>query len=196
MNEFAKLSKRLPPRPAPVNADYTVNLQRDPKDTQAAITRAQWQLFQDKWRPLEEQATAKLLESPEPAAQAAGAAVEKSYAGLGAMQQRNFGRYGVSPTADAAAVLNRRQELMRTLDVSRAENATRETINERRLEGLGQMLNLFNGVAGSAAQNGSAAAGLAAARERAYQANKAAASASRTQLIGTGLGMAAAAMMI
>lgn len=166
----------------------------DPRGAQAAITRGQWDIFQKTFKPQEDAAISELLADSEPHAQKAGEAVEKSYAGLGGMRERMLSRYGMRAEGDVAESLGRRDSLMRGLDVSRAENDARDSLEERRVEGLGQMLGVMRGVSTSASQNSSAAAGMASQRDLAGQQNAAQARAAKQSTYGTvaGLGLAAA----
>lgn len=168
--------------------------QQDPRGAQAAITRGQWDIFEKTFKPQEDAAVGELLADAEPYAQKAGQAVERSYAGLGGMRERMLSRYGLSATGDVKTALDRRTDLMRGLDVARAENDARDTLEERRVEGLGQMLGVMRGVSQSASQDSSAAAGMASQRDIAGQNNRARADAARDQLMSTvaGVGLAAA----
>ena len=181
-----------PSTPGYIDPTWAAN---DPRRAQGQLTRAQWNLFQTKYRPLEDKAINTLLSSSEPAAQAAGAAVQKSYSAMPAEQARTLARYGLSAPADEAKSISRRTDLTRALDVASATNNTRTTVDQQRVTGLEQMLNTMNGVSQDAGQNLDSAASSASQRDIAAKQNAAARNAANQQMLATGLGLAAMALL-
>ncbi len=165
-------------------------------DAHARISREQFNIWQDKFAPLIDEAFV-WLDDPgmmdRNIAQAKEAVNQAHDAGRGATA-RSMERYGVSARPQEQAAMDREASLDRALDLTRTSNDVRAVTDARRdavergLFGIGQ------GVAGSAQSGWGNVASMEATRNAANQQNAAATASSNISALGTvaGLGLTAA----
>lgn len=165
----------------------------DPNAAANQLTRAQYQDWLDRYKPVEDQAVSLVQQDTEPLVQRAGDAVGRAYDASAGATQRNLSRYGITADESTTAAIARRRGLMRALDVAKTNNNLRNTLEDARVAGLGQLIDIGRNVNNSATQNLSSAASLQTARENAGAQNAAAASGARKGLFGTVLGVGASA---
>jgi hypothetical protein len=189
------------PKPSGVAASpYYVdpNLQNAKPDTaQAALTRAQWQLYKDKFQPTEQSAL-DYLKDPnaaiESAASSAGSAVARTYNAEQGMTDRRLTRLGITPTAEQKADLERNTDLSRALAIAGAKNTARAETRDNNIDLLSGALNLGAGLSSAATSGAASAAADSNARDIA-SANADAAkkqSVVSSTLAGAGIGAAIA----
>lgn len=145
----------------------------DPRGAQAALTRAQWNVYETEGRPLKDKISTRLLADYEPEVNAAGQQIEASYGRYDGMRDRMLGRYGMTPNSDTSNALTRRKGLMRALDIARTENTMRGSMEDRRIAGLTDLFQTTKGISSSAAGDLSTAASLANQRAMAGKQNAA-----------------------
>lgn len=177
--------------------------QSDPRAAQAALTRAQWDLYEKTFQKGED----ALLDfsrdqtQPDKYAAMAGDDVRQAYSLTDGMADRRLSRYGVTMDADQRAVSERLRGLEQGLSVVGAENSARRAVTDLQTDTLGGMVQIGRGVSAAASEGLAGAASLATSRENANRqidAQNDAASAQRTQgvissgLAGAGLGMSLA----
>jgi hypothetical protein len=168
--------------------------QRDPQWAQGELIRSQWDLFTQRYRPLEENAIAQINRDIEPEVDRAGDTVRGFYSIADGMQERNAARFGLNQSADTRAVSRRRSGLQQALDVAGTKNNLRREWEDTRMDKLGEMLGIGKGIAGTSLESMGTAAGLASARQQAGDSARASARAQEMQLLGSlgGLGLALA----
>jgi hypothetical protein len=191
------------PKPTGVAASpYYVdpNLQNAKPDTaQAALTRAQWQLYKDKFQPTEQSAL-DYLKDPnaaiESAATSAGGAVARTYSAEQGMTDRRLTRLGITPTAEQKADLDRNTDLSRSLAMAGAKNTARAETRGNNIDLLSGALNLGAGLSSAATSGAASAAADSNARDiasaNASAAKKASVISSGMAGAGIGAGLAAA----
>ena len=120
----------------------------DPASTVAALTRAQWTDYQQRYAPLENQLMQLTTYTPEGRAALqnniakATADADAAFTSAAGAQQRNFARYGMAPTADQQAVMNRVNGMARTAaEVDAANTTTRTQIDTNRSIAIGGIPN-------------------------------------------------------
>jgi hypothetical protein len=190
---FGSLRDLLSPTQQPATNSMYIDPEwasQNPDKAQAAVTDAQWENFQTRYRPIEDAAIAEFLRSPEEAAQRAGLAAASGFEGNDAMLQRQLSRHGATMTADQQRVAARREGLNALRGQASAENLTRRNIRDRNIEGLGTMMGIGQGISGGVNRDLGSAAGMQSARN---QAGAAAQQGWTNNLIGAGLGLAAMA---
>lgn len=170
----------------------------DPRNAQGALVRNQWELFQQRYRPLEQETIAQLNRDIEPEVDRAGDTVRGFYSVAEGATARNAGRFGLSQAADVKAVSRRKTGLQQALDVAATKNSMRRDWEDTRLDKLGEMLSIGKGIAGTSMDSMGSAASMASARAQAGASARAAHKAQQTQLMGTmaGMGLAAALMFL
>lgn len=171
-----------------INPDSAI---ANPSGARASLTRAQWQMFYDRYRPVEQDVAGMLLRDVEPQVHRAGDQVRRAFDNAGGIQARMRERYGLRRTAYDDRVL----KLNKTLGVAAAENSARREWEDQRLQGLGQMLSIGKGIAGSSGSALGDAASLQNQRIAAGRQAKAQAKAQQAQLLGTAAGLALAFLL-
>lgn len=175
------MGPRITQNPA-ANSSYA-----NPDNVAGRITRAQWQHFLDTYRPVEEQALARAMQTDFSAeGDEAGATARTTAQAAKGMLERNLSRSGGQLTAEERAAVNRRQNLASTRAEGRAENTTRRGLADSRKDLLAQAVSIGRGVANTATAGTQSVADMAAARESQYQQQ-------RAQTNSTNLSMAATA---
>lgn len=179
------------------NLDFTVDPNRaraDPEGGQAALTRAQWRLFEDKFLPLEDEALATIRDArlPETLADRAGSQVATTFTDTAGMTQRRLSRFGQLPTGEEAAAIARQRGLQRATAIAGAENRTRDQVRDLQLALAGDAMQIGHGISGQASQGLASAASMANARE---QQGKAARSAQRQSNMAMLSSLAGSALM-
>ena len=158
----------------------------NPSQANAQLMDNQWELFQTRYRPLEDDVLARYMSNVEGEASRAGENAQRGLAAAQGVSERQLGRRGVRMTADQAGAVQASQGLNAARTVASAENFARRDARDRNLEGLGTMIGIGQGISGSAGENLGTAAGMASQRSQQAAANKAA---NRQSLISTGLGL-------
>lgn len=168
--------------------------ERNPGWAQGELVRSQWELFQQRYRPLEESAIASINRDIEPEVDRAGDTVRGFYSIAEGASDRNAARYGLSRGEDVRAVSRRRSGLQQALDVAATKNNLRRDWEDTRMDKLGEMLSIGKGIAGTSLESMGSAASLQAARRAAGDNARSAQKAQEMQMLGTlgGLGMALA----
>ena len=171
-----------------INPDSAI---ANPSNARGALTRAQWQMFYDRYRPLEQNVADMLLRDIEPQVHRSGDQVRRAFDNAESIQDRMRQRYGLRRTAydDRVTKLNK------TLGIAAAENSARREWENQRLQGLGQMLSIGKGISGSSGSALSDAASLQNQRIAAGRQAEAQAKAQQTQLLGTAAGLALAFLL-
>lgn len=170
----------------------TVSTSGDPQKIQGAVTRAQWEDFQNRYIPIENEVIDKVTADIEPEADRAGDFVRRAADNARDQRTRQLSRLGVNLTERQRVGLARRREIQNTLDTATAENTTRRSLRDRNLNALAGLIGTGKGIAGGANQGLSAAADMAAQREAQGRANKARHKQQNMQLAG----LAAGAMLM
>lgn len=160
--------------PVAMRDPLNVSISNNPDRTAAAITRAQWQHFLDIYRPVEEEALAKAMQTDftregDEAGQLARTAVQRSTG----MLERNLRRSGATLSSEERSALRRRQNLSVSRAAAQAENTTRRGMSESRQRLLQGLVGIGRGVAQTASGGINAAADMAAGRQAEYMAQKA-----------------------
>lgn len=153
----------------------------DPNKVQAAISRAQFEDYKARFRPLEDQLFGEVDKPIEPVY-----ANRDLIAGIGA---RDRNRYGVSLDAGEKANLDRGLDLSSTLADVNSENTARTATRDQRLGLLTDITGLGRDVVNQSGASIGQAAQLATQRENQNRAAKAAQSGSTLSSIGTGAGL-------
>lgn len=175
----------------------------DPRAAQAALTRAQWDLFEKTFQEGEDALLdfARDKTQPDKYAAMAGDDARQAYSLTEGMADRRLSRYGVTMDADQKAVSSRLRGLEQGLSIVGAENNARRGVTDLQTDTLGGMVQIGRGVSAAASEGLAGAASLATSRENAntqIDAQNKAASAQRTQgiistgLAGAGLGLSMA----
>ena len=160
--------RAAPGAPQDPNADLTVNAseaQTNSDGVQADLTRARWEDFKRRYRPVEQEVINKLGGDGNDEANRAGAIAARQHE----VQARELGAQlaarGTSLTPAQRRAVNRQRGLARSLDVATAENTTRRGVRDRNLNGMGQMIGLGRGIATTASGGLDQAAGMQVQRE-------------------------------
>lgn len=141
----------------------------DPRSAQAAITRAQWDLYEKTFQQGED----ALLDfagdktQPDKYAAMAGSDARQAYSLTEGMTDRRLSRYGVTMDADQKMVSDRLRGLEQGLSIVGAENNARRGVTDLQTETLGGMVQIGRGVSASASEGMAGAASLATSRENA-----------------------------
>lgn len=196
-NRSAAFAQLAPLVPWDVAGAYTVDPTRardDPEGGQAALTRAQWRLFQEKYVPLEDEALATIMDGNLSAtvANRAGQRVSEAFAGSDGMTDRRLARRGLLASASDRQVFARNRGLDRATAIAGAENTARQQTSDLRLALAGDAMQIGQGISGQASQGLSSAGSLASARD---QQNKAAKAAQKQSNLAMGSSLAGTALM-
>lgn len=165
----------------------------DPMNAQGALTRAQWDDYLARYAPLEDQLIRFVTsDSSKEVEQAGQYAALGSAAAQGALT-RDTERRGLVVTPEQAAAAANQSKLQGALDMVGAKNTATRTIADRNFAIQGNLVGMGRGVATTASESLTGAAGLSASREAANNAAAAAGKAQNMQSVGTlaGLGIAA-----
>lgn len=181
---------------APPVRPGTIDPNMSAPDLQAAITREQWQHFQNTYRPAEDAAFALLDRDISGDVSHAQNVVRAAYDRGQAMQGRALHQSGRRVSDAEARAMERRRGLQRALDIAGVSNNMRRAWEDQRLQGLADMLSIGKGIAGSAGEMANSAASLATARQSAYEQAKANYKANQMSAAGTMAGLALAAAMM
>lgn len=165
--------------------------EKKPQWAQGELHEKQWDLFKDRYRPLERSAIDELLRGTDRAARTAGVNARRGLRGASAVTARSLGRRGVTMTGDQRESARASRSLNRARTIGTAKNLARREQRDRNLEGLGTMLSVGKGISGSAGSNLGAAANLASKRK---QQNEAADRQHKQTMISTGVSLGAAAL--
>ena len=166
---------------------------KKPDEAQAALTRLQWEDFATRFRPIEEQAIAGFMASPEADARRAGLHAASAFGGDPTAEVgRTMGRFGAQLTPEQAQALAQQRGLAAARGVATAENTTRRHVRDRNMEGLSTMIGIGRDVQGGAMDGLSQAAGMQSQRNAA---SAQASAANRQNNINTALGLGALAGM-
>jgi hypothetical protein len=170
----------------------------DPRNAAGDLVRSQWQLFADRYRPLEQETIDQLNRDIEPEVDRAGDTVRGFYSVAQGTSDRNAQRFGLSEAKDVKSVNRRKTGLAQALDVAATKNNLRREWEDTRLDKIGEMLSIGKGIAGTSMDSMGDASSMASARAQAGASARAASKAQETQLLGTlgGIGLAAALAFI
>lgn len=162
---------------------------KNPEKAQAKLIDLQWEDFATRFRPIEEQALAGYMASPEVDARRAGLHVARQFRGdPTAHLSRTMGRFGAQLTPEQAQAVAQQRGLDAARGIATAENTTRRHVRDRNMEGLGAMIGIGRDVQGSATNSMSQAASMQAQRNAA---NAQAKAANRQNNINTALSLGA-----
>lgn len=153
----------------------------DPNKVQAAISRAQFEDYKARFRPLEDQLFGEVNKPIDPVY-----ANRDLISGIGA---RDRNRYGVSLDAGEQANLNRGLDLSSTLADVGSENTARTATRDQRLGLLTDITGLGRDVVNQSGQSIGTAAQLATQRENQNRAAKAQQSGTTLSSIASGAGL-------
>ncbi len=167
----------------------------NPSNTSAAMTRSQWQRFQEFYRPIEDEVLRKAMQTDftqegNEAGQLAGGAARASRGSLA----RSLSRSGASLSAEEQSAISRRQSSALTKSIGRAENTTRRGLKESRASLLAGIVGIGRGVANTAQAGISSVADMAAQRELNFQQGRTAASNSNMAMAATAASLIIAAI--
>lgn len=164
----------------------------NPDATAARITREQWQHFLDTYRPVEEQALARAIQTDfTTEGNEAGATARSTAQAAKGMLARSMSRSGAQLTAEERTAVARRQNLSMTKAEGRAENTTRRGLSDSRTQLLAESVSIGRGVMNTASAGAQSVADMAAQRELQHQQQKTA-----TQNANMSMAATAAALMI
>lgn len=162
------------------------------ENTQAAITRSQWQNFLQNYRPVEEDLIARAMQTDFSAeGDEAGQTARVAAATGRGMLARNMSRLGTRMTAEQADAVRRRSQLGESKAVAGAENATRRTLYDSRGNLLAGLVNVGRQAASGVQAGYGAMANNAASTE--MMLNQGAAAANSTNM---SMAMSLASLMI
>jgi hypothetical protein len=160
---------------------------KNPERAQAAIARAQQQMFETDFKGFEDEALGFAMDkdAPENAATKAGADVARSFDDVLAQgqAQRRLARRGIVADADALAQGERGRDLTRAASMVTAQNAARSTTRDQQVATGTDLGNVGQGLAAGAMQNLTSASGLATQRK---MSNEASSQAGKMATISTG----------
>lgn len=175
-------------------SDYLLNIDDDADDNAAAVTKAQWQRYQELYTPLENQLLGSLDDNNSmQTANQAGEAYDRSTQS----SARQLSRYGVtdpnaSSTAHQAAIDRARAK-------GDAFNSSELARIDRRNNVRGSLIDAGQSLVNQATGGLSSSASAAQSRDNAYQQQKAAADQQENQmyssLLATGLSAAAVSFL-
>jgi len=166
-------------------------------DTQAKISREQWNLWKEKFAP-QVDSLISYINDPDMVqnnVDAAKSAVTDSYEAAKGSTSRAIERYGVNVSPEETAAMEKERAISKSLDVTRTANDTRIAADARRDAVQNGLFALGQGVAGSAQSGWGQVARMQSTRNSANSASAASAAASNASLAGAGLGLAAAIMI-
>lgn len=165
-------------------------------DTQAKISREQWDLWKEKFAP-QVDSLISYINDPDMVqnnVDAATGAVGASYDAAGGSTARAAERYGLNVSPEEKAALDKERSITKSLDITQTANDTRIAADARRDAVQNGLFALGQGVAGSTQSGWGQVAQMQANRNSANSASAASAASSNATMIGAGLGLAA--MMI
>lgn len=166
-------------------------------DTQAKISREQWDLWKEKFAP-QVDSLISYINDPDMVqnnVDAATGAVGASYDAAGGSTARAAERYGLNVSPEEKAALDKERAITKSLDLTQTANDTRIAADARRDAVQNGLFALGQGVAGSAQNGWGTVAQMQATRNSANSASAASAASSNASLAGAGLGLAAAIMI-
>lgn len=178
---------------------YTVNVgaaRSDPEQGAADLTRAQYEYFESRIKPIEGQALGAIQNERTPirAANRAAATVRRAYRkpAYRGLEERAIEPYGVDLTGDERRVIQRRRGLEEALGVAGAWNTTYNASRDVVTSAAGDALQIGRGVAGQAARGLGAAAESFVGARSAQEAQAAANQQSRFNTVASAAGLGAA----
>lgn len=174
--------------------NYTMEVTTDPEAGFMELSDKQWQLYLDKYKPLEDAVFSQLQDDKaiETAAQDSEQAVQDSYAATAGMTDRRLSRYGAKADSLEQSSIDRNRKLSEALSTAKAGNSTRAGMIDQNIEILGQATGIGKDVAATSSQGLASAASMADAREQAYQQQKSAYKANQMNTVMSGAGLGAA----
>lgn len=166
-------------------------------DTQAKISREQWDLWKEKFAP-QVDSLVSYINDPDMVqnnVDTAKSAVSDSYEAAEGSTARSIERYGVNVSSEEKAAMDKERAISKSLDVTKTANDTRMAADARRDAVQTGLFSIGQGVAGSAQSGWGQVAQMQATRNSANSASAASAASSNASLAGAGLGLAAAIMI-
>lgn len=133
---------------------------------QADITRAQWEDFQERYIPVENDLLALAsTSSANAAADDSGNYMERAFANTtGQLGRQNQG-LGAPVSARTQAAMDRQTDVAKASGIATAENLTRRAVDERNLNLMGDIIGIGKGINSSASNMANQAGGLATQRK-------------------------------
>ena len=165
----------------------------DPEGAEAALIESQRADFEQTFRPNEEKALDLVNRDYENEAEAAGRRAGQSITLTRGEFNRSLERSGQTLTAENKVATDRASQLSKMTSIASGENLTRRAFKEMNTDAKGDLISIGKGIAGASASNMTAAANNSRAVAASNRAEKAQ---SKANLISTGIGVAALAMMI
>jgi len=159
-------------------SEYLINpdaARSDPSAGQAALTRAQYDMYLKRGVPIEDALIKYATDSAEPekAAEEAGRYMSGAFEGVADQTARRMSRYGVQQTAEQKRVNDRLTGLDRATSITGAKNAARLKTYDDQVQTLSDLLSIGNNISTSATRNLDSASSMQSARDRANDAAKA-----------------------
>ena len=166
----------------------------NPDEARAALTRAQWRMFEDQFRGYEDQALERGMDRGRAsrAATQAETDVADAFDATGGMASRRLSRYGQGLSAEEERAANRNRTLAQAATATAAGNTARRQTREHQDALISDLGNLGQGISSSATQDLGAAGGMAAGRRQAHQQAQAAQPSTAQRTIGGAASGAAA----
>lgn len=166
-------------------------------DLKAKIAREQWDQYRKDYVPYENKTLDYINDTEQHQQQVsdAGALAGRSFDTIDKSNQRNLARFGISPSAEVAANFEKDQARNKTLAQVDAKNKMRGVIDQRKTALSEEMIGVGKGIKSDFDQTMSAFTELEGLNNQADAQKKAAANASKNQMIGTGASLAITAAM-
>lgn len=167
-------------------------------DTQAKISREQWDLWKEKFAPQLDSLIAYVNDPNmvQDNVDAAKSAVSKSYDVADGSTARSIERYGVSVSPEEKSAMDKERAISKSLDVTQTANDTRIAADARRDAVQAGLFSIGQGITGSAQSGWGQVAQMQAQRNSANSANAASAASSNASMAGAAasIGLMAAMM--
>lgn len=167
----------------------------DPKAAEAAIIESSRADFESTFKPNEDNLLEYINNDAlhEQTAEEAGQRAGESFDLTRGEFNRALSRSGETLTAENKTATDRSSALAKLKGIASGENLTRRETSEMNTDAKGDLISIGRGIAGASASNATSAANNVRALESANKASKAQ---SKANLISTGVGIAALALMV
>lgn len=167
--------------------------EKNPQKAQARLIEEQQDLFDSRFKSLEDNAIRRTMnrELPEEAANDAASRVRRVFSGASDRADRQLSRYGREPSAGLQSAMERKSGLSEARSAAGAANNARTTVSDQQTGWATDLLNVGQGLSQSSTSALGSASSMASQRKQIGEQRAAQNKQSTISTIGTAAGIAA-----
>lgn len=140
--------------------------EQNPEKSQAAMLRADWDDFQERFKPIEDELIERSQRDGNEEADRAISLTREGHTQAEESMERDLARTGQTVSSEQRAAIKARRGLAGATDAVNAGNQTRRHVDEQNTNLQGDLIGIGRGISGRASDGMNTAAGLAAGRGR------------------------------